>query len=105
MGGSPKALTTASGRGNQPAGDDPKSNRGCPDSHNNREIAISAVNFGDVGLSQGPLSSGPVHTGVTVVAAPSGKRSEWCSRGTTRSDVLAGLGEALCRPKVCSHGA
>ena len=28
--GSPKASATASGRGNQPAGGDPESNRGCP---------------------------------------------------------------------------
>ena len=30
MGGSPKALATASGRGNQPAGGLPESNHGCP---------------------------------------------------------------------------
>ena len=30
----PKSPPTASGRGNQPAGDDPESNRGCPASHN-----------------------------------------------------------------------
>ena len=42
MAGSPKASATASGRGNQPAGDDPESNRGCP-GHNDimREIAGS----------------------------------------------------------------
>ena len=38
MGGSPKALPTASGRENQPAADDLESNRGCPGLHNNRKI-------------------------------------------------------------------
>ena len=47
MGGSPKAPTTASGRGNQPAGGDPESNRGCPgfrdikrDGHNRLETSV-----------------------------------------------------------------
>ena len=43
MGGSPKASATASGRGNQPARDDPESNSGCPGFHNIREIAASAL--------------------------------------------------------------
>ena len=46
MGGSPQASATASGRGNQPAGDDPESNSGCPGFHDIREISTSAVNFG-----------------------------------------------------------
>ena len=33
MGGSPKASPTASGRGNQPAGEDPESNSCCPGFH------------------------------------------------------------------------
>ena len=36
MGGSPKALATASGRGNQPAEGPPESNRGCPGPRNIR---------------------------------------------------------------------
>ena len=47
MGGSPKAPTAASGRGNQPAGGDPESNRGCPgprdikrDGHNRLETSV-----------------------------------------------------------------
>ena len=46
MGGSPKASATASGRGNQPAGDDPESNSGCPGFHDIREISTSTLNFG-----------------------------------------------------------
>ena len=50
MGGSPKASTTASGRGNQPAGSDPESNRGCPgphdikrDGHNQLETPVKTA--------------------------------------------------------------
>ena len=43
MGGSPKASVTASGSGNQSAGDDPESKIGCPGFHNIREIATSAL--------------------------------------------------------------
>ena len=50
MGGSPKAPTTASGRGNQPALGAPKSNRGCPgpsdimrDGHNRQNIGETST--------------------------------------------------------------
>ena len=81
MGGSPEAPTSASGRGNQPAGGDPESNRGCPGPVTSREMATIGRTSVKPALS---LSSwvkvqsnqGPVHTGVTVVAAPNGKRSK-----------------------------
>ena len=68
MGGSPKASTTASGRGNQPAGRDPESNRSSPGP---RDIKRDGSRY-----RVGPRSShnqGPVHASVTVVTASSGK--------------------------------
>ena len=53
MGGSPKAFATASGRGNQPAEDDPESNRSCQGSHNIREMATSAVNSSETSQASG----------------------------------------------------
>ena len=44
MGGSPKAPTSASGRGNQPAGGDPESNHGCPGPVTSREMVTIGRN-------------------------------------------------------------
>ena len=81
MGGSPKAPATASGRRNQTAGGDPESNRGCPgprdierDGHNRN---IGETNPLDIDPGQGPVTTKVQSTpGVTVAAAPSGKRSK-----------------------------
>ena len=85
----PKAPTTASGRGNQPAGGDPESNRGCPgprdikrDGHNRLETSVKPALSRYRAGPRSSLNQGPVHAGVTVVAAPSGKRSKWCRLGT-----------------------
>ena len=58
MGGSPKASTTASGRGNQPAGGDSESNRSCPGPVTSREMAtvnwkFSETNTLNIELGQG----------------------------------------------------
>ena len=53
MGGSPKASTTASGKGNQPAGGDPESNRGCPGPMTSR----GETNTLDTEPGQGPVST------------------------------------------------
>ena len=45
MGGSPKASATTSGRGNQPAGEDPESNICCLGFHENKVITTLAVKF------------------------------------------------------------
>ena len=43
MGGSPKALATASGKGNQPAERLPESNRGCPGLNDSLKIFFQHV--------------------------------------------------------------
>ena len=64
MGGSPKALTTTSGRGNQPAGGDPESNRSCPgprdikrDGHSQLETNVNGTSTLDVKPGQDPVST------------------------------------------------
>ena len=71
MGGSPEALATASGRGNQPAfWDDPGSNRGCPDSH---------VESGDFYQLHEVREGQAVHVAITTYfVAP--KLLFWCNR-------------------------
>ena len=76
MGGSPKAPTTASGRGNQPAGSDPESNRSCPGPMTSRgETTLSTLSLAKV---QSQPRSSP--DGVTVVAAPSGRKTSLASK-------------------------
>ena len=91
MGGSPRAPTSASGRGNQPAGGDLESNRGCPgardikrDGHIDKKTSAKTSTGPRSNFNQGPVLAGvtditapkgSVHVGVTVVAAPSGKSS------------------------------
>ena len=62
MGGSPNAPTTASGRGNQPAGGVPESNLGCPgprdimrDGH--KRLGLIKTSTLDVKPGQGPVST------------------------------------------------
>ena len=63
MGGSPKAPTTASGRGKQHAGGNPESNRGCPgprdikrDGHNRLGTSVKPA-LSDIRPGQGPVST------------------------------------------------
>ena len=85
MGGSPKAPTTASGRGNQPAGGDTESNRSCPGPMTSRgETTLSTSSLAKV---QSQPRSSP--DGVTVVAAPSGRKNLTCFEVILQADKHA----------------
>ena len=64
MGGSPKASTTASGRGNQPAVGDPESNLSCPGPVTSREMATVSGKFSETDTLDIELGQGPVTTKV-----------------------------------------
>ena len=70
MGGSPKAPPSASGRGNQPAGGDTESNRGCPSPVSQPARASVRPTLSTSNRVWFCLNQSPDHTGVTVATAP-----------------------------------
>ena len=117
MGGSPEAPTTASGRGNQPAGGDPESNPGCPgprdvkrDGHNRLGNSVKrALSISDRAKVQSQSRSSP-RRGNGCSRAQWETFKKWCGFGTSiskcwhhaapgrnSSDILT---EAFFRPPV-----